>query len=185
MASNTSFSNETSERYARALFEVASESIEIDEIENKVKDFLNLYNASIELANFIKNPTHTIENQSNIINIISEKLSFPKNLKNFLFLLIRKRRIFFLYSILKNFLNLSSKKRGEIKATLVSSKSLSKDELVNISNDLSKSIGSTIKINYSVDEDLLGGLKIQLGSFMIDTSIKNKLKKYEQLMIEN
>ena len=95
MASNTSFSNETSERYARALFEVASESIEIDEIENKVKDFLNLYNASIELTNFIKNPTHTIENQSNMINIISEKLSFPKNLKNFLFLLIRKRRIFF------------------------------------------------------------------------------------------
>ena len=46
-------------------------------------------------------------------------------------------------------------------------------------------MGSTIKIDYSVDESLIGGLKIQLGSFMIDTSIKNKLKKYEQLMIEN
>ena len=68
---------------------------------------------------------------------------------------------------------------------MVSSKSLSKDELNDISEELSKSMGSTIKIDYSVDESLIGGLKIQLGSFMVDTSIKNKLKKYEQLMIEN
>ena len=80
---------------------------------------------------------------------------------------------------------LCSKKRGEVKASLVSSKNLSKDELNDISKELSKSMGSTIKLDYSVDESLIGGLKIQLGSFMIDTSIKNKLKKYEQLMIEN
>ena len=46
-------------------------------------------------------------------------------------------------------------------------------------------MGSTIKFEYKKDEDLIGGLKIQLGSIMIDTSVKNKLKKYEQLMIED
>ena len=45
-------------------------------------------------------------------------------------------------------------------------------------------MGSTIKFDYSVDESLIGGLKIQLGSFMIDTSIKNKLQKIENKMIE-
>ena len=85
----------------------------------------------------------------------------------------------------ESFLRLCSKKRGEVKASLVSSKKLSQDELNDISEDFSKSMGSTIKFDYSVDESLIGGLKIQLGSFMIDTSIKNKLKKYEQLMIEN
>ena len=44
---------------------------------------------------------------------------------------------------------------------------------------------STIKFDYKVDQSLIGGLKLQLGSFMIDTSIKNKLKKYEQRMLEN
>ncbi len=44
---------------------------------------------------------------------------------------------------------------------------------------------SIIKLDYKVDKDLIGGLKLQLGSFMIDTSIKNKLKKYEQAMLEN
>ena len=77
------------------------------------------------------------------------------------------------------------KKKGELKASLISSKDLSKDELDVISKDLSQSMGSTIKFDYKVDKDLIGGLKLQLGSFMIDTSIKNKLKKFEQKMIEN
>ena len=78
-----------------------------------------------------------------------------------------------------------SKKRGEIKASLISSKDLSQSELDKISKDLSKSMGSTLKFDYKVDKDLIGGLKLQLGSIMIDTSIKNKLKKYEQAMLEN
>ena len=74
--------------------------------------------------------------------------------------------------------------RGEIKAALISSKELSKSELDEINKDLSSSMGSTLKFDYEVDKDLIGGLKLQLGSFMIDTSIKNKLKKYEQAMLE-
>ena len=84
-----------------------------------------------------------------------------------------------------SFLRLCSKKRGEIKASLISSKELTSIELESISKELSFSMGSTIKFDYKVDKDLIGGLKLQLGSFMIDTSIKNKLKKLEQKMLEN
>ena len=98
--------------------------------------------------------------------------------------MIEKRRIFFVKKISESFLRLCSKKRGEIKASLISSKELSATELEEISQDLSKSMGSTIKFDYKVDKELIGGLKLQLGSFMIDTSIKNRLKKYEQAMLE-
>ena len=54
-----------------------------------------------------------------------------------------------------------------------------------ISEELSKAMGATLIFDYKVDKALIGGLKLQLGSFMIDTSIKNKLKKYEQSMLEN
>ena len=77
------------------------------------------------------------------------------------------------------------KKRGELKASLISSKDLSETELDNISQELSSLMGSTIKFDYKIDKELIGGLKLQLGSFMIDTSISNKLKKFEQMMIEN
>ena len=55
----------------------------------------------------------------------------------------------------------------------------------NISKELSASMSSNIKFNYKVDKELIGGLKLQLGSFMIDTSIKNKLNKYKQEMLES
>ena len=133
----------------------------------------------------IQNPTQIINTQNNVINILSDKLNFSKNLKNFFFLLIEKRRIFFVKNIVESFLRLCSNKRGEIKASLISSKELSQSELENISKELSSAIGSTVKFDYRVDQDLIGGLKLQLGSYMIDTSIRNKLKKYEQAMLEN
>jgi len=184
MSTNKSFSTETSERYARALFEVASETKELDKIEDDVKNFMTLFNDSFEIKNFIQNPTKSTEIQNKIINLISDKLSFTKNLKNFFLLLIKKRRIFFIGKILISFLKLCSQKRGEIKASLISSKELSKVEIDEISEDFSKSIGSKIKFDYKVDKDLIGGLKLQLGSYMIDTSIKNKLKKIEQIILE-
>ena len=46
-------------------------------------------------------------------------------------------------------------------------------------------MGSILKFDYKVDHELVGGLKLQLGSIMIDTSIKSKLRKYEQAMLEN
>ena len=185
MSTNKSFSSETSERYSRALFEVANESNELDKIENDFKNFQSLFNSSAEIRNFIKNPTQSKNTQGSVIKLLAEKLSFSKNLKNFFLLLIEKRRIFFVKKISESFLKLCSKKRGEIKASLISSKELSSTELDEISKDLSKSMGSIIKFDYKVDKDLIGGLKLQLGSFMIDTSIKNKLKKYEQAMLEN
>ena len=117
--------------------------------------------------------------------ITKSEIETLKSLKNFLLLLIEKRRIFFVEKIFDNFLKLCAIKRGEIKASLISSRELSKVELDQISKDLSSSMGSNLKFDFKVDKDLIGGLKLQLGSFMIDTSIKTKLKKVELALLEN
>ncbi len=185
MSTNKSFSTETSERYSRALYEVLKETNELDKAEKDIKSFQLIIESSPDVKNFIKDPTQTISQQNNAINIIGDKLNFSKNLKNFLFLLIEKRRIFFVKRIFESFLKLCSKKKGELKASLISSKELSQKELDDISKELSESMGSTLKLDYKLDTELIGGLKLQLGSIMIDTSIKNQLRKYEQAMLEN
>ena len=185
MSTNKSFSTETSERYSRALFEVCIESNELDKSENAIKNFHSLLNSNLEIKNFIKDPTKSINIQNEVIILLANKLKFSQNLKNFFLLLIEKRRIFFVNKIFESFLKLCSKKRGEVKASLISSKELSKKELEEISKDLSLKTGSNLKFDYKIDKELIGGLKLQLGSFMIDTSIKSKLKKYEQVMLES
>jgi F-type H+-transporting ATPase subunit delta len=185
MSSNKSFSSETSDRYSKALFELAQENNELDNTEKYIRELTKIYNVNAEFESFIKNPTHSIDNQLKIVKKISELMNFSKIFKNFLSILVTKRRIFFLDKIMKSFLSLTAIKRGELSAQLISSKSLSEEELKKVSYELSKVIGSEINFNYKVDQNLIGGFKMQIGSLMIDTSLKNKLKKYEQIMLEN
>ena len=184
MSSNKSFSSETANRYALALYELAKENSELEVVEKNIKEILDIFNASADLKNFVKNPTQSQSSQLDVLNKISIEMSLSKIIKNFLSILVTKRRIFFLNTIFLNFLSLVSKKRGELKASLISSKHLTNEELKNLNTELSQAMGTTLAFNYKVDENLIGGLKMQIGSLMIDTSIKNKLKKYEQIMLE-
>ena len=184
MGSNKSFSSETADRYALALYELAKENSELEIVEKDTNELLAIYNISEDLKNFIKNPTQSQSSQLEILNKISVEMSLSKIVKNFLSILVAKRRIFFLNTIFHNFISLVSKKRGELKASLISSKNLTNEELKNLKTELSQVMETTIAFKYEVDETLIGGLKMQIGSLMIDTSIKNKLKKYEQIMLE-
>ena len=184
MSTNKSFSSETANRYALALYELAKENLELESVEKNVKEFLTAYKTSEDLKNFIKNPTQSQSIQLEILDKISAQMNLSKIIKNFLSVLIIKRRIFFINKIFLNFLSLASKQRGEIKASLVSSKNLTREELDTLNKELSQAMGTPIAFDYKVDENLIGGMKMQIGSLMIDTSIKNKLKKYEQTMLE-
>ena len=112
-------------------------------------------------------------------------MKLNKIFRNFLQLLINKRRIFFLDKILENFIKLSSKRKGKISAILISSKDLSQNDRKTINQEISKAINSNIDFLYKTDKSLISGVKIQVGSLLIDTSVSNKLKRIKQSMIEN
>ena len=81
--------------------------------------------------------------------------------------------------------NTTKLNKGIMEAKLVSSKELTDEEQKKISDELSKAIGASLTFNYSVNENLLGGFKIQVGSILIDTSIRNKLNRYLTLTTNN
>ena len=112
-------------------------------------------------------------------------MNFNKIIKNFFSILIIKKRIFFLDNIIEEFLKLISHKKGEISANLISSKRIDDKTILDIEKEISANIKSSIKLKSKVDETLIGGVVIQIGSLMIDTSIKNKLAKYKKAMMEN
>ena len=84
----------------------------------------------------------------------------------------------------KDFLSICSNKRGEVEAKLISAKKLDNSEIDKIKIELSKNFGKNIKLNFKHDESIIGGLVIQVGSIMIDSSIKNKLQKIQSKMVE-
>ena len=70
-------------------------------------------------------------------------------------------------------------------ANLISAKQIDEKTILDIEKEISANIKSSIKLKSKVDETLIGGVVIQIGSLMIDTSIKNKLEKYKKVMMEN
>ena len=184
LSKNTGFSITSANRYSLALFELAEENNLLSQIEDQSLSMLNLINQSNDFYNLIKDPTINQEDLLKVINIIVEKNKFDTLFKNFLSFLIQKRRFFFIESILESFIETCSIKRGELKAELKSAKNLSSDEITKITELLTKNFSSKIKLNYKHDESLIGGLVLQVGSTMVDTSIKNKLQQIENRMIE-
>ena len=173
----------TGNSYSQALFELASENKLINDIEQQVSSILKLISVSNDFKDLIKDPTNKIEDQLKIINKISDQFKFNELLKKFLGFIVSKRRFFYVEKILKDFLETCSKKRGEIKAELTAAKELTESEINNIKSELGKNFSSKIKLNYKNDPSLIGGLIVQVGSTMVDTSIKGKLQKIENKMI--
>ena len=184
MSKDTGFSISSAERYSLALFELSEEKNILNQIEEQSLSILNLINQSKDFINLIKDPTINQKDLSRVINKLFENNKFDNLFKNFLNFLIQKRRFFFLERILKSFIEICSKKRGELMAELKSAKKLSTDEIKKITDELSSNFSSKIKLNYKHDESLIGGLVVQVGSTMVDTSIKNKLQQIENRMIE-
>ena len=184
LSKDTGFSITSAERYSLALFELSEENNLLSQIEDQSSSILNLIEQSEDFSNLIKDPTTSQEDLLKVINTISENNKFESLFKNFLSFLIQKRRFFFIERILKSFIEICSRKRGELKAELKSAKQLSNEEIAKITEELTKNFSSKIKLNYKHDESLIGGLVVQVGSTMVDTSIKNKLQQIENRMIE-
>ncbi len=184
MSKNKGFSDTSANRYSLALYELASESNLLTQVENNSNTFLSLISDNKDFNEIIKNPTITREILLDVINKISENFKLEPLYKNFLSFLIMKRRFFFVEKILKNFSEICSAKRGELKAEIQSAKKLTQEEIDKITQELSNNFKSKIKLNYNHDQSLIGGLVVQVGSTMIDTSIKNKLQQIENKMIE-
>jgi len=184
LSKNKGFSITSAERYSLALYELASESNVLSQVEDHSSSILNLISSNKDFSDLIKDPTNSQEDLLKVIDIISNDNKFESLLKNFLSFLITRRRIFYVDNILKSFVETCSAKRGELKAELTSAKDLTEDEVNSIKEELTENFSSKIKLNYKYDKSLIGGLIVQVGSTMVDTSIKNKLQQIENRMIE-
>ena len=185
LSSSNVFSGVAASRYALALYELSKEKNELNKTEIEVNAMRNLITSNFEFKNMIVSPIVDKTDQINVLKQLSEKFNFSCTFKNFLAFIASKRRLFFLNEILNNFTNLISLNRGEVKVKLISSKALDLEEIKKIKKDLEINYGSKLNINYIYDPELLGGLVVQIGSTMIDTSIKSRLKQYQKIMSKN
>ena len=182
MASNTVSGDLISERYGAALYDLASEKKCIDNILNDFDLVQEAIRESSELKYLIKSPLVKSDEKLNILL----KIFFEANLNDltttFFKVLGKNKRISNISSIIVQFKKINSKKRGDITANITSANELSEDEIDSITNQLKKSLGEKLSLNFYIDENIIGGLVVKVGSKMIDTSISNKINKLKIAM---
>ena len=170
--------------YSQALYELSKDENSLKEIEEQSLAVLKLISKSVDFQSLIKDPTNTQDKQSVVINAICLKFKINELFSKFLIFLINKRRLFYIEKILTDFLFICSSQRGEINARLTAAKNLNEKEIENIRSSLMETFGKNLKLNFVHNPNLIGGLIIQVGSIMIDTSIRSKLQQLENNMIK-
>jgi len=168
--------------YAEALLDLAKSTGTLKETTNDMNIVSQFLANSSDLKKFLGNPLITREAKKNVVkDIIGEQIS-ATTLK-FLLLLVTRSRIALLEGIAQKFLELSYKEESIEIAKVTSSVQLSVQQQKNLAERLKKITGAEqIKLALKVDPQLIGGFTVEIGSKMIDTSIRGQLKQISTLL---
>ncbi len=169
-------------RYASALFELAAEAGTVTAVES---DFDKLHAAlsdSDELASLIHNPQVSRDAAQQAMAGVGSLIGSSDLTQNFLGVLAQNRRLGDLHGIIRAYRTIAAAQRGEVTAEVTSAHALSDTQLDQLKQKLTAREGHTVKIDASVDPELLGGLVVTIGSKRIDGSIKSRLNSLAKEM---
>ena len=179
-----SISTGIAKRYAKAVFELSRDSGEVDRLEKDVDALEAALSASSDLRALIASPIYRRSDQARAMAALAPKMELSAPVTGALGLMANKRRLFVLPQLLVELRLRIAQERGEVSADVVSAKKLTKTQSEKLSKALSARIGKDVKLNQSVDDELIGGLVVKVGSKMIDTSIRSRLAALKNAMKE-
>ncbi|MCV6591378.1 MAG: F0F1 ATP synthase subunit delta [Silicimonas sp.] len=184
MSESASLSTGIAARYATAVFELAKDGKGIDGLEKDIDTLDSAISDSSDLDGLLNSPVYSREGQGAAIAAIAAKMGLSDTLGNTLKLMAAKRRLFVVPQLIAALRDLIAEEKGEVTADVRAATALSADQEKKLAATLKSSVGKDVKMNVTVDESLIGGLVVKVGSKMIDTSIASKLAALQNTMKE-
>ncbi|MDZ4097028.1 MAG: F0F1 ATP synthase subunit delta [Paracoccaceae bacterium] len=184
MSEPASISSGIAARYATALFDLSKEEKSLKALEGDVDALDAALNGSADLRSLISSPLVSRADQGSAIAAIAAKMGLSGIVSNTLALMAQKRRLFVLPQLIADVRARIATEKGEMTAEVTSAAKLSAAQAKTLAATLKANVGKDVKLKTAVDESLIGGLIVKLGSTMIDTSIKSKLAALQNAMKE-
>lgn len=173
-------------RYASALFELMQEAPDTDQkdINNSMDVLSGLFGVDQSFGDMLVSPVISVEDKENALVEIFSKASIGQTVTNFAVLVVKNRRAFLLQDICRAFKALEAKARGETTAHVTTASKLSEQHENELKQQLKNKFGQDISVIAEVDQTLLAGMIVRVGSRMIDDSLRTKLFTLKQAMNE-
>ena len=182
MASEAATGSGLAGRYASALLDLADERKELDQVAAELGALKSAIADSEDLRRFIGSPLYGRDEQGKIMAAILDRAAAGDLTRRFVMVVAHNRRLFALPRMIDAFLAELARRRGEVTAQVVAAYDLSDTQKNALLAALRQAIGSKVQMDLRVDQGLIGGLVIKVGSRMIDTSLRSKLKRLELAM---
>jgi F-type H+-transporting ATPase subunit delta len=171
-------------RYATALFELALEGKAVDQVQSDLNAFDALVASSGDLTRLVRSPAFSAEEQAKALAAVLDKSGFTGIAANFLKVVATNRRLFAVRDMIKAFNALVAQHKGEVTAQVTLAETLNDARMNEIRDALKQVTGKDVKVDVTVDPSIIGGLKVKLGSRMIDASLRTKLNSIKFAMKE-
>ncbi len=184
MTEPASISANIAGRYALAVFELTGEAGGLAVLEQDLAALGGALDESADLRALIGSPLYSREDQARAITAVAAKIGLSPVFSNTLALLAAKRRLYVPPQLISRLAAMVSEAKGEVTAEVTAAAPLTKPQSEKLTSVLAKISGKTVKLNTIIDETVIGGLVVKLGSKMIDTSIRSKLASLQNAMKE-
>ncbi len=171
-------------RYATAVYDLAKDDKAVGTLEGDIDTLSAALADSGDLNALIHSPVYSREEQAAAITAIAKKAGLSALMTNTLALMADKRRLFVVPQLLQALRAIIAEDKGEVTAEVTSAKALTKAQSDKLAKTLKARMGKDVSITASVDESLIGGLIVKVGSKMIDTSIRSRLASLQNAMKE-
>jgi F-type H+-transporting ATPase subunit delta len=171
-------------RYAEALFDLALENGAIERVYADLKSLGAAIASSADFRAFLTSPVYDAESKAAAIAAIADKAGASALTRNFLGVVAANRRLFALPGMIGAFKKRLAAHRGEVSAEAIAAAPLNDDQTKRLRGEIERVVGKAVNLSVKVNEDLLGGMIVKVGSTMIDSSLKTKLNRLKSVMKE-
>jgi ATP synthase F1 delta subunit len=161
--------------YATALFQAAKDKGKLDAIREQLGQFVDVLNDNREVRLFFFSPYFSTTEKKEALG--KAVTGAEPELINFLELLLEKGRMPVIFRMRRQYDALWDKENKRLAVTVTSAVELDPEVAKQIGGEIEEQTGNTVELESRVDPDILGGLVVQVGNMVLDTSIRNRLEK--------
>ena len=169
--------SEVTDPYAQALLSIAQSKNSVDALSQVAADLLNLLKESDELSAFLASPITDNNAKKAVLSQVLGDEANPQ-IKNFLMLLVDRGRIYLVEPILQQFQAKVRELNQTVLAEVVSAVELSDEQKETVRQKVQRMTEArSVELAARIDPELIGGVVIQIGSQVLDASIRGQLRR--------
>jgi F-type H+-transporting ATPase subunit delta len=166
---------EVAEVYARALFEVAVDQDKLDEIHDELGQFADALNEDADLRRFFFSPYFSVDEKKDGLKKSVTGAEAP--FMNFLEALLERHRMPVIFRIRARFDQLWEEEHKLLPVRVTSAVKLDEKTIKQIGDSIGEQVGREVELSSDVDPEIIGGLVLRVGNFVLDASIRNRLEQ--------